>query len=63
MTAAVQPFLTVGPARLHPAAATECILQAARLAEQRALARDLGVEAGTQSKHTIRTLGLRPVMP
>lgn len=45
------------------AAATECILQAASIEEQRALARDLGVEAGTQSKHTIRTLGLRPVMP
>lgn len=41
-------------------AATECILQAASIEEQRALARDLGVEAGTQTKENIRNLALRP---
>lgn len=42
-------------------AATECILQAATIEEQRALARDIGVEAGTQTKENIRNLALRPV--
>jgi hypothetical protein len=42
-------------------AATECILQAASIEEQRALARDIGVEAGTQTKENIRNLALRPV--
>lgn len=41
-------------------AATECILQAATIEEQRALARDIGVEAGTQTKENIRNLALRP---
>jgi hypothetical protein len=41
-------------------AATECILQAATVEEIRALARDIGVEAGTQTKENIRNLGLRP---
>jgi hypothetical protein len=42
------------------AAATECILQAASIEEQRALARDIGVEAGTQTKENIRNLAQRP---
>ena len=41
-------------------AATECILQAASMEEIRALARDIGVEAGTQTKENIRNLALRP---
>ncbi len=41
-------------------AATECILQAASMPEIRALARDIGVEAGTQTKENIRNLALRP---
>ncbi len=41
-------------------AATECILQAASVEETRALARDIGVEAGTQTKENIRNLALRP---
>ncbi|MEZ5797940.1 MAG: hypothetical protein R3D63_10950 [Paracoccaceae bacterium] len=41
-------------------AATECILQAASIEEIRALARDIGVEAGTQTKENIRNLALRP---
>jgi hypothetical protein len=42
------------------AAATECIVQAASIEEQRALARDLGVEAGSQTVENIRNLALRP---
>lgn len=41
-------------------AATECILQVASIEEIRALARDIGVEAGTQTKENIRNLALRP---
>ena len=41
-------------------AATECILNAATMPEIRALARDVGVEAGTLTKDNIRTLALRP---
>ena len=41
-------------------AATECILQAASIEETRALARDFGVEAGTQTRENIRNLALRP---
>ena len=40
-------------------AATECILQVASPEEIRALARDIGVEAGTQTKENIRNLALR----
>jgi hypothetical protein len=44
------------PARL----ATNCILDAASPDEQRLLARDVGVEAGTSTKATIRDIALRP---
>jgi hypothetical protein len=41
-------------------AATDCILNAATMPEVRMLARDLGVEAGTQTRENIRNLALRP---
>lgn len=41
-------------------AATNCILDAATMPEIRMLARDTGVEAGTQTKENIRNLALRP---
>lgn len=44
------------PARL----ATNCILDAATPEELKLLARDVGVEAGTATKATIRTIALRP---
>lgn len=44
------------PARL----ATNCILDAASESELQVLARDVGVEAGTSTKATIRTIALRP---
>ena len=44
------------PARL----ATNCILDAANPNELELLARDVGVEAGTSTKATIRTIALRP---
>lgn len=44
------------PARL----ATNCILDAASRDEQELLARDVGVEAGTSTRATIRTIALRP---
>jgi hypothetical protein len=42
------------------ARATECILQNASGAEIEALARDVGVVAGTLTKANIRTIALRP---
>lgn len=42
------------------ARATECILQNARPDEIEALARDVGVVAGTLTKANIRTIALRP---
>jgi hypothetical protein len=45
-----------GPAQT----ATNCILNAASPDELRLLARDVGVEAGTATKATIRTIALRP---
>ncbi|MCB6178509.1 hypothetical protein LHP98_10235 [Rhodobacter sp. Har01] len=42
------------------AAATDCILNAASMPEVRMLARDVGVEAGTQTKENIRNLALTP---
>jgi hypothetical protein len=45
------------PARL----ATNCILDAASPEELRLLARDVGVEAGTATKATIREIAVRPV--
>lgn len=44
------------PARL----ATNCILDAASQDELRLLARDVGVEAGTATKATIRSIAVRP---
>jgi hypothetical protein len=44
------------PARL----ATNCILDAASPDELKLLARDVGVEAGTATKATIREIALRP---
>jgi hypothetical protein len=44
------------PARL----ATNCILDAASRDELELLARDVGVEAGTSTRATIRTIALRP---
>jgi hypothetical protein len=44
------------PARL----ATNCILDAASEEELRLLARDVGVEAGTATKATIRDIAIRP---
>jgi hypothetical protein len=40
--------------------ATECILAAASRDEVRLLARDVGVEAGSSTKATIRQIALRP---
>ncbi|WP_135449179.1 MULTISPECIES: hypothetical protein [Tabrizicola] len=54
--AVVNRDMPAGPAQ----AATECILDAATMPEIRALARDIGVEAGTQTKENIRNLALRP---
>lgn len=48
--------MPAGPAQ----AATDCILNAATADERRLLARDVGVEAGTSTKATIRDLALRP---
>jgi hypothetical protein len=48
--------MPAGPAE----SATECILNAATMPEIRMLARDLGVEAGTQTKENIRNLALSP---
>lgn len=44
------------PARL----ATNCILDAASQEELQLLARDVGVEAGTATKATIRSIAVRP---
>lgn len=48
--------MPTGPAQ----AATRCILDAASGAEISGLARDLGVEAGTLTLATIRTIARRP---
>ncbi|HMS94488.1 MAG: hypothetical protein JNN02_10740 [Tabrizicola sp.] len=48
--------LPAEPARL----ATNCILDAASQDELRLLARDVGVEAGSSTKATIRAIALRP---
>ncbi|GLS88126.1 hypothetical protein GCM10010873_31000 [Cypionkella aquatica] len=42
-------------------AATQCVLDAADPEETRALARDVGVEAGTLTVQNIRNLATRPV--
>jgi len=48
--------MPAGPAQ----AATTCILAAASSDELRLLARDVGVEAGSSTKATIRDIALRP---
>lgn len=48
--------MPAGPAE----AATRCILDAASAAEIEALARDVGVEAGTLTENRIRVIALRP---
>jgi hypothetical protein len=48
--------MPAGPAQ----AATDCILTAASPDEARLLARDVGVEAGTSTKATIRDIATRP---
>ena len=56
----VQPVVNIDmPAGLANAA-TACILDAASPAEVDALARDVGVEAGSSTKARIRELALRP---
>jgi hypothetical protein len=56
----VQPVVNLdmpaGPAQT----ATACILDAASPDELRLLARDVGVEAGTSTNATIRSIALRP---
>ena len=41
-------------------AATQCVLDAATIEETRAIARDVGVEAGSQTIQNIRNLATRP---
>jgi ketopantoate hydroxymethyltransferase len=48
--------MPAGPAQ----AATACILDAASPAEQQSLARDVGVEAGSLTVQTIRSIASRP---
>jgi hypothetical protein len=48
--------MPAGPAQ----AATDCILGAATPDETRLLARDVGVEAGSSTKATIRDIAMRP---
>lgn len=48
--------MPAGPAQ----AATDCILGAASPDELQLLARDVGVEAGTSTKATIRAIAVRP---
>lgn len=48
--------LPAGPAE----AAVNCILENSTASEHRALARDVGVEAGSQTKENIRNIALRP---
>ena len=56
----VQPVVArdmpAGPANQ----ATECILNAASMPEIRMLARDSGVEAGSQTRENVRNIALRP---
>lgn len=54
--AVVQADLPAGPAQV----ATTCILDNATKPEIEALARDVGVVAGTLTKANIRTIALRP---
>ena len=56
----VQPVVNINMPAGVANAATACILDAASPAEVAALARDVGVEAGTSTKDRIRELALRP---
>ena len=56
----VQPVVNIDMPAGVANAVTACILDAASPAEVDALARDVGVEAGTSTKARIRELALRP---
>lgn len=56
----VQPVVNLDMPAEVAEAASRCIVQAATPDELRLLARDVGVEAGTSTKATIRTIALRP---
>jgi hypothetical protein len=56
----VFPVVNVDMPEAPARAATTCILAAASPEEARLLARDVGVEAGTSTKATIRDIALRP---
>ncbi len=56
VTPVVNVNMPLGLAQL----ATDCILNAATQDEINLLARDVGVEAGTSTKATIRAIALRP---
>jgi hypothetical protein len=56
----VQPVVNIDMPAGVAEQATACILDAASLDEVQALARDVGVEAGTSTKARIRDLALRP---
>jgi hypothetical protein len=56
----VFPVVNVNMPDAPARAATACILDAASPEETRLLARDVGVEAGTSTKATIRDIALRP---
>ena len=56
----VEPVVNINMPAGVANAATACILDAASPAEVDALARDVGVEAGSSTKARIRELALRP---
>lgn len=56
----VQPVVNINMPAGVAQTATACILDAASPAEVQALARDVGVEAGSSTKARIRELALRP---
>ncbi len=56
----VQPVVNIDMPAGIADQATACILDAASPAEVQALARDVGVEAGSSTKARIRELALRP---
>ena len=56
----VQPVVNIDMPAGVADQATACILDAASPAEVQALARDVGVEAGSSTKARIRDLALRP---
>lgn len=56
----VQPVVNINMPAGPAEAATACILDAASPDEVEALARDVGVEAGSSTKARIRELALRP---